>query len=480
MRFAPKSLEIPVDNPFKNDLLNREGAIVALTELIQASDAPFVLAIDANWGKGKSTFLEMWACFLRKKNFPLIEFNAWQTDYASDPFVALFQELSSGLSDCETGLAGDKIANLTSNAKSVMQWALPQVVRVGASFVPVVGAQLGEGVAQAIESIPDAQLTAYDREKASLAEFRQALEGAALELADAHGDKPIIIMIDELDRCRPSYAIELLEVAKHVFSVDYVVFVLAINREQLARSVNALYGNEFDADEYLRRFFDVDFALPEPDRERFIDAHLVDIEFQESYDRTRFWEIAMGSQYARSVIRLLLGDPVLSLRDVQKTILRLGLVMASLEGRERSLVMVATVLIALRAFNRSLYLRFIQGAARDLEVVKYLRGQVGEIDVRQRDSMLVIERVVVAIDIVRQRDQARNRAEAQAIDTPMLKRCREVVDGQQRASEEEVSQASELIAFSDDLKTSTHPDVRTSYRPLINRIELVANSIETS
>ena len=82
--------------------------------------------------------------------------------------------------------------------------------------------------------------------------------------------KPLVIMIDELDRCRPSYAIELLEVAKHLFAVDNVVFVLAVNRAELVHSVKALYGSGFDAEGYLRRFFDLDFQLPEPDRKRFV------------------------------------------------------------------------------------------------------------------------------------------------------------------------------------------------------------------
>lgn len=77
-------------------------------------------------------------------------------------------------------------------------------------------------------------------------------------------------MIDELDRCRPSYAVELLEIAKHIFAADRIVFVLAINRDQLAHAVKALYGIEFDAEAYLRRFFDLDFHLPVPELDDFI------------------------------------------------------------------------------------------------------------------------------------------------------------------------------------------------------------------
>ena len=49
-------------------------------------------------------------------------------------------------------------------------------------------------------------------------------------------------MVDELDRCRPSYAVELPEVVKHLFTVDGVVFVIAVNRAELTHSIRALYG----------------------------------------------------------------------------------------------------------------------------------------------------------------------------------------------------------------------------------------------
>ena len=88
-----------------------------------------------------------------------------------------------------------------------------------------------------------------------------------MTLAQSKENRPLIVVIDELDRCRPSYAVELLEVAKHLFAVDHIVFVLAVNRSELAHSIRALYGSGFDAEGYLRRFFDVDFRLPAPDRD---------------------------------------------------------------------------------------------------------------------------------------------------------------------------------------------------------------------
>ena len=76
---------------------------------------------------------------------------------------------------------------------------------------------------------------------------------------------PLFLFIDELDRCRPTYAIELLEAIKHLFSTDGIVFVIATDSGQLQHSIRAIYGNDFDGSEYLRRFFDQEYVLPEPD-----------------------------------------------------------------------------------------------------------------------------------------------------------------------------------------------------------------------
>ena len=72
-----------------------------------------------------------------------------------------------------------------------------------------------------------------------------------------------MFIIDELDRCRPTFAIELLERVKHIFDVPNIVFVFGINRAELVKSLESIYG-EIDAGTYLRRFFDMEFVLPEP------------------------------------------------------------------------------------------------------------------------------------------------------------------------------------------------------------------------
>ena len=136
----------------------------------------------------------------------------------------------------------------------------------------LLGSGAGDLARDTLTSLADEQVSRYGEAKQAIREFRQTLGDIAVALSADRNGRPLVVVVDELDRCRPSYAIELLETAKHLFAVDRVVFVLAVNRAQLAESVRALYGSGFNSEGYLRRFFDLDFRLPEPNREAFIDA----------------------------------------------------------------------------------------------------------------------------------------------------------------------------------------------------------------
>jgi hypothetical protein len=92
-------------------------------------------------------------------------------------------------------------------------------------------------------------------------------------LAEGSTNKPpLVFLIDELDRCRPDFSILLLERVKHIFSVEGIVFILAMDRTQLEQSAKSLYGTEMKEDGYLRRFIDFRCQLPEPSTEDFCKA----------------------------------------------------------------------------------------------------------------------------------------------------------------------------------------------------------------
>ena len=275
IKFKPTAIEIPAGEPFKNDLLARKDSAEILTEFIASLDEPFVLAIDSPWGTGKTTFLKMWLQYAQNQKFQCLNFNAWENDFSDSPLVSLIGELGAGVSamrlgDEQTKLAHKVFEKTKKAGAALIKTALPTAIKLATSGL----VDLSD-VANLAEEIAKKEIDKYQADKTTIAHFRQELEGLVKSIAvknEKSQSQPIIFVIDELDRCRPTYAIELLEKIKHLFSVKGLVFVLAIDKRQLCESVKALYGAGMDADGYLRRFIELEYRLPQPDIKKFVEA----------------------------------------------------------------------------------------------------------------------------------------------------------------------------------------------------------------
>ena len=116
IRVQPADIEIPEQDPFKNDLLGRREPVEVLANLLRSIDGPCVLAVEGAWGAGKTTFLKILSQYLRNQGFRAVEFNAWETDSTEDPFLALSQELEEGLRQNASGSLPTKLDAMKSAA----------------------------------------------------------------------------------------------------------------------------------------------------------------------------------------------------------------------------------------------------------------------------------------------------------------------------------------------------------------------------
>ena len=351
-RIQPKEFVVSKDNPFENDLLDRQKMIESITYLVGATVGPCVIALDAPWGAGKTTFLRMWSQHMRNQKFTVVEFNAWETDFTDDPFMALCAELT-GVLDAkkETKLSG-KMDDVKEKMRLVFQHVGSNVVRhLSAGIIDpntITAAQSKQITKAQVED----RLERYREAKGAIVTFRQALEDMAAELS---GPGPLMVMIDELDRCRPLYAVELLETAKHLFAADQVVFVLAVNRIELQHVVKALYGNEFKADGYLRRFIDLDIHLPDPNLDNFVNEMFVSMGLKDNY-----WFEKLLTSFFRAA-----SPP---LRDIAQTAHRLCLVLNSLPDRENAVARMTAIALILRTLDEGLYHRFAKRGISDIDL----------------------------------------------------------------------------------------------------------------
>ena len=399
-RIQPKEVEIPADEPFKNDLLERQEPAEVLTQVLRFVEGPCVLAVDAPWGAGKTTFLNMLARHLRNQEFPVVEFNAWDTDFTGDPFLALSEELTDGVREYTVGPLGDEIEKVKKAAKEVLRLAIPGFIRLATAGLVDLGPMMEKEIGQALTTLAQKRLSEYLDAKTSLQTFKASLGELAAELAESRQGLPLIAIIDELDRCRPSYAVELLETAKHLFSVDRVVFVLAVNRSQLAHSIRAVYGSGFDAEGYLRRFFDIDFRLPDCDRRPFIETALQRVGI-EDYFRNSSEKGTLGNNYESVrdwLVALFVGSD-LSLRRVAQSIHRLGLVFASLRKDRHAFTMAATVALVMRTLDLGLYERFRSGEAEDREAIEFLLSRNSRPERSQIDHHLEAVIILAAMEL---------------------------------------------------------------------------------
>ena len=430
IRVQPRDIEIPADEPFRHDLLNRREAVDTLTHLVGNLEGPCVVAVDAAWGFGKTTFLKMWSQHLRNHGFPVVAFNAWETDFSENPFLTLSSELTEGLQSGNAKLPARTIEKLKDVSQEILRLLLPGAIRFLGSQIPMIGAQLAD---EAV-AIAKQKMSGHAEARTSIRKFRQVLEGTAAVLSEVNGNRPLMLMVDELDRCRPSYAVELLEVAKHLFSVDRIVFVLAVNCDQLAHSVKALYGHDFDAERYLHRFFDVDFRLPEPNRQAFIRALLQATGIHDYFDQVPRPEPAFhGTYFAREAARkatgetlrdmllLFFGASELSLRAVGQAIHRLGLLYASLRRDQADHGLATAAALILRTMDPVLYGEFVAGKVSDRDVVDTLFDRPGLKTVRYDKRTATFE---AAIILAGAEDAVHGLSPVDTLSSPLLDRYR--------------------------------------------------------
>ena len=297
---------------WNGDLFDRKAEAEQLIAYIEAVvDRPIVredkkaytIAIDAQYGEGKTYFLKRLAQHLAI-NHPVAFVDAWADDLADEPLTALAATLKEALAPFESdpvvqervktfmvktgkvariatlGLAKRAIglaitAGAVDAASEVMSGTSDAVATaINDATRDAVSTQTEE-VERALRSLTshslmEERVARFNEGKAAVREMKEALAAiiASLEGRDKH--RPIIIVIDELDRCRPTYAIKVLEEIKHLFDVPGLVFIMALHSDQLARSVSGAYGATFDGRAYLRRFVDREFALSTPPLYRLV------------------------------------------------------------------------------------------------------------------------------------------------------------------------------------------------------------------
>ena len=437
MKYRLPELEVPTDNPFLHDALERKPLVEFLASLIGRLEGPFVLALDSPWGTGKTTIVKMLQAKLEADQFQCVYFNAWKVDYVTDPLVALVSALDDiHLNDegAESAFRGHlKTAKKITSA--VAKRAVVAGVKAATLGILDIEDDLEKMVADGAGEVAGNLVDAFQKEKQALEKFRYEVEKAVKQLKAAGKKETLVFFIDELDRCRPTFAIEMLERIKHLFDVLNIVFVLSVDKSQLEASTAAVYGQKINAPEYLRRFIDLEYGIPMVQTKRYTKTLLTRFELDADFSKRNSAQTRYDKDNFVDTFTELADVHNMSLRARERCIARLCVVMEQTPPDHYLDPFLLALLMVLRLKNAGLFSRLCSGVDGPEEAMQYLSDLPGGARLVAHRSGLVIEAYLIAADPNEERSKARHLVlqrqvdENDVSDTPAVKlRARELTE----------------------------------------------------
>ncbi|MCL2620663.1 MAG: KAP family NTPase [Defluviitaleaceae bacterium] len=259
---------------FSKDVLGRNDEIARFVNLLDAIDDRdgFTIALNGDWGSGKTFFVKQTKLILDchndhsdlddenrksmkgivhdkglgcKGNYATAYYDAWANDNSEDPILSLMYSVLKG-------------------NRQLMPENKRDLADIFASIIEVVSGGNITGVLEKLRGDNPFESIMGDESIHEL--VKKFLNNLIVE----RGNR-LVIFIDELDRCKPAFAIQLLERIKHYFDDNRVIFVFSVNLVQLQHTIKAHYGAGFDATRYMDKFFDIRISLPEINYDRYID-----------------------------------------------------------------------------------------------------------------------------------------------------------------------------------------------------------------
>ena len=279
-----KATEENIIESLENDAIGRNNEVFNFSELLSTLEGPYSVAIDSEWGSGKTFFVKQVKMLLDLlnpqskvdketsdkilKKFNLdselnensekvddsiysIYFDAWKNDADDEPIKSLIYDIMLEL-DFKYNFSNTKLTDAGIQALKFL--------------TPVIGGAVETGSKILDSLFSEEQLKPFIKKKL----FAKEIQNFISELPNERGNK-LVIFIDELDRCNPAYAVKLLEQIKHYMEDDRIIFVFSVNINQLQHTIKHHYGNNFNATKYLDRFFDLQVKLPKANMMKFYE-----------------------------------------------------------------------------------------------------------------------------------------------------------------------------------------------------------------
>ncbi len=229
-------------NTKETDILNRQGYVDQIKNILSTlsqNKKNCSFALDGEWGSGKSFVLNMLEEQI-KDDYLIIRYNAWENDFYEEPLIAILYTFANKLNDLKRN--NKTLDILTKKLLSkIAKRFLSIVGKISKTKIGVDVVELGrKGVEKAKEIANKEKIDISFNQNANLQAIIKQISSGLKELAE---NCPIVVLVDELDRCLPEYAIKVLERLHHVFNdVDNLQVILSIDKGQLSNAVAKIYN----------------------------------------------------------------------------------------------------------------------------------------------------------------------------------------------------------------------------------------------
>lgn len=348
LRLRAFEFVVEPEDPFANDRLNRQPDVKSLCNVIQSGGKHgAIILLDGQWGSGKTAFVKMAAAHLQIENIRVAEFNAWKQGYTEMPLADLVASISRQVGKSRMEAVKKAAGNALSHLSKV--------------------ASRGIIDPDAMESSKPEIIDQWENIEEAVDDFKKQLQHAATSDHD-----PLVVIIDELDRCRPDYALRVLETVRHLFDVSNVIVVLAVNLEELCHAVQSIYGPTFTADRYMRRFADQYVALTKPDEQHLTQFLEHTLEMAGLGTRVSATRSGGGIDTAAGrVLQLAIEAVGCNIRDLEQAIFRTVVPLASTRSSRMPYpsrmppTLVVAALTVLQVIAPDAYARIMSGEDED-------------------------------------------------------------------------------------------------------------------
>lgn len=268
------NLDIPLNDStikqiIEKNYIDRNKYLNGLLNILNTINESKIIALDGEWGSGKTWFVKSLEYLLNnyinfkineinidtlnnvKNEYMTFYYNAWENDDAPSAMLSLIYKL---VNDSCLQKETDKVGVIPRTLNTLIKYATNGNIDVKNDLFG--------------EQWTNKQIT--DEIKTS-EEIKDTFKELINDLLIENKNK-ILIIIDEIDRCKPTFAIDLLENIKHFYDDERIVFLVSTNNKQLSASVCKVYGDKYDGDTYLDKFFDLNLELPNNYIEKYITS----------------------------------------------------------------------------------------------------------------------------------------------------------------------------------------------------------------